>query len=708
MDEKRNDGGDEAGGTGARSHFIKEIVEEDLKTRKWDGRVATRFPPEPNGYLHIGHAKSICLNFGLALEYGGTCNLRYDDTNPETEDVEYVDSIEEDVRWLGFSWDDRLFFASSYFQKMYDFAERLILAGKAYVDSQTPEEIRRNRGDFNTPGVESPFRDRAVEENLDLFRRMKAGEFADGTLVLRAKIDMQSPNMNMRDPLVYRIRHVDHHRTKSAWCIYPMYDYAHPIEDSLEEITHSICTLEFENHRPLYDWVLRELGIFPSRQIEFARLALSYTVMSKRKLLLLVKNGHVSGWDDPRMPTICGLRRRGYPASAIRKFCERIGVAKRDGVVDVTLLEHAIREELNATSPRVMAVMNPLKVVIENYPAGQTEWFDAPFFPEEPEKGSRKVPFSRELWIERDDFREDPPKKWHRLAPGKEIRLRYACLVTCKDVIKNAAGEVVELRCAWDPESRGGTSPDGRKVLGTSHWVSAAHAVRAEVRQYDRLFLTEDPLDVPEGRDFLENLNPESLGVVKGCVVEPYLATAAPEARFQFERLGYFCADRYDTKDGAPVFNRTVTLKDSWARIEKNAPQTKISETKISPKPPEAAKAGTSFKAEEITIDDFAKLDLRAALVRKAETVEGADKLLRLEVDLGEGRLRQIFAGIRAAYPEPSALVGRTVIVVANLKPRKMKFGVSEGMVLAGVGPGDGRLCVAGFAGEALPGDKVS
>jgi glutaminyl-tRNA synthetase len=525
---------------------------------------------------------------------------------------------------------------------------------------------------------------------------MRAGEFADGAHLLRAKIDMQSPNMNMRDPPLFRIRHARHHRTADAWCVYPMYDYAHPIEDSLEEITHSICTLEFENHRPLYDWVLRELGIFPSQQIEFARLALSYTVMSKRKLLELVKKGHVQGWDDPRMPTICGLRRRGYTASSIRAFCERIGVAKRDGVVDVALLEHTVREDLNQSAPRVMAVLNPLKVVIENFPEGRVDWFDAPFHPEKPEMGSRKVPFCRELYIERDDFREDPPKKWHRLAPGREIRLRYACLISCRDVIRNAAGEVVELRCTWDPESSGGTSPDGRKVLGTSHWVSAAHAVPAEVRLYDRLFLAENPLDLPEGRQFTENMNPDSLQVIEGCLVEPCLADAAPESRYQFERLGYFCADRYDTAKGKPVFNRTVTLKDSWARIEKNAE----APPKPQPKP--------QPKADEITIDDFAKLDLRVAFVRKAETVEGADKLLRLEVDLGEGKLRQIFAGIRSAYPEPASLIGRKVIVVANLKPRKMRFGVSEGMILAGCGPDDCRMSVAGFEGEVLPGDKVS
>jgi glutaminyl-tRNA synthetase len=614
MENENKDGG-------ARGNFIKEIIDGDLRTRRWEGRVATRFPPEPNGYLHIGHAKSICLNFGLALEYGGTCNLRYDDTNPETEEEEYVGSIEDDVRWLGFSWDDGLYFASDYFQQMYDFAERLILKGKAYVDSLTPEQIRDYRGDFNTPGRPSPHRERAVEENLDLFRRMRSGELADGTLVLRAKIDVQSPNMNMRDPPLYRIRHARHHRTGDAWCIYPMYDYAHPIEDSLERITHSICTLEFENHRPLYDWVLRELGIFPSQQIEFARLALSYTVMSKRKLLKLVKDGRVKGWDDPRMPTICGLRRRGYTATAIRAFCERIGVAKRDGVVDVALLEHTVREDLNDTTPRVMAVLNPLKVVIENFPEGRVDLLDAPFHPERPEMGSREVPFSRELYIERDDFREDPPKKWHRLAPGREIRLRYACLISCRDVVRNAAGEVVELRCTWDPESSGGTSPDGRKVLGTSHWVSAAHAVPAEVRLYDRLFLAENPLDLPEGRQFTENMNPESLQVIEGCLVEPCLADAAPESRYQFERLGYFCADRYDTAKGKPVFNRTVTRKDSWARIEKNAETSPKS--KITPKqqPQAAAKADTSRGSDEITIDDFAKLDLRVAFVRKAEKI---------------------------------------------------------------------------------------
>jgi glutaminyl-tRNA synthetase len=551
----------------APGNFIEEIIEEDLRTNEHGGRVATRFPPEPNGYLHIGHAKSICLNFGLAAKYGGTCNLRFDDTNPTTEEVEYVESIKEDVRWLGFDWEDREYYASDYFDQLYAWAVELIQAGKAYVDSLSPEEIRKYRGSYYRAGQESPYRNRPVEENLALFERMRAGEFPEGSHVLRAKIDVNSPNMNLRDPPLYRIRHEAHHRTGTKWCIYPMYDFAHGQCDAIERITHSICTLEFEDHRPLYDWFIENLSV-PARpeQIEFARLNLTYTVLSKRKLLQLVDKGLVSGWDDPRMPTLSGLRRRGYTPEAIRAFCNRIGVARRDGVVDVALLEHALREDLNARCPRVMAVLRPLRLVLENYPEGQVEEIDAPYFPEEPEKGTRKVPFSRVLYVEREDFREEAPKKWHRLAPGAEVRLRYACLATCREVVKDpATGEVVELRCTWDPKSRGGDAPDGRKVRGTLHWVSAAHALEAEVRLYDRLFLKPHP---DEEGGFLEHLNPDSLQVMKACQIEPSLASAAPGDRIQFERLGYFCVDTRDSRPGAPVFNRTITLRDSWAKIE--------------------------------------------------------------------------------------------------------------------------------------------
>jgi glutaminyl-tRNA synthetase len=554
------------------ANFIQEMIDEDLRTGRYD-RVATRFPPEPNGYLHIGHAKSICLNFGLAAQYGGTCNLRFDDTNPSTEDVEYVQSITDDVRWLGFDWEDRLFYASDYFEQLYAFAVALVEKGRAYVDSQTTDEIRENRGNYYRPGVESPFRDRPVEENLDLLRRMRAGEFADGAHVLRAKIDMQHPNMNMRDPLLYRIRHATHHRTGDKWCIYPMYDFAHGQSDAIEGITHSICTLEFEDHRVLYEWLIEALELeHRPRQIEFARLNLSHTAMSKRKLLQLVEQGRVQGWDDPRMPTIAGLRRRGYTPAAIRAFAERIGLARNDSMVDVALLEHAIRQDLEQTAPRVMGVLRPLKVVIDNYPEGEVDELDAPYFPEDPSRGTRVVPFSRVVYIERDDFREDPPKKWFRLAPGREIRLRYACLITCVDVIKDEHGEVVELHCTWDPQSRGGNAPDGRKVKGTSHWVSAAHAIDAEARLYDRLFLKENPLDTSDGSDFLDHVNPDSLEVLTGCVVEPSLKGASPGSRYQFERLGYFCVDP-DSSAERPVFNRTVALRDSWAKIERTLQQ---------------------------------------------------------------------------------------------------------------------------------------
>jgi glutaminyl-tRNA synthetase len=544
--------------------FIRTIVADDVSAGKHAGRVATRFPPEPNGYLHIGHAKSICLNFGVAAEFGGTCNLRFDDTNPTKEDVEYVESIQEDVRWLGFDWHGEPLYASDYFETLYGYAVHLIMAGKAYVDSLSAEEIREYRGTLTEPGRESPYRDRPVAESLDLFARMRAGEFADGAHVLRARIDMASPNIVMRDPVLYRIRRAHHHRTGDAWCIYPMYDFAHPPSDAIEHITHSLCTLEFEEHRPLYDWLIANLPVpAQPRQIEFARLNLSYTIMSKRKLLTLVEEGHVSGWDDPRMPTIVGMRRRGYPSEAIRTFCERIGVAKRENLVDMALLEHAVREDLNKRAPRVMAVLRPLRVVIEDYPEAQTEEFEIGNNPEDPSAGTRAVPFSRVLYIERDDFMENPPKKFFRLAPGREVRLRGAYFIMCKEVVKDAAGEIVELRCTYDPATRGGDAADGRKVKATLHWVSAAHAADAEVRLYDRLFKSETPGDAG---DYLTDLNSASLEVVAGCKIEPSAASAPPATRYQFERLGYFCVDP-DSRPGFPVFNRTVSLKDSWARV---------------------------------------------------------------------------------------------------------------------------------------------
>ncbi len=553
------------------SNFIKNIIQEDIRSNRYGGRVHTRFPPEPNGYLHIGHAKSICLNFGLAAEFGGLCNLRFDDTNPTKEEEEYVNAIKEDVRWLGFDWEDREYYASDYFETLYEYAVKLIKASKAYVDDLSAEEIRRYRGTLTEPGKESPFRNRSVEENLELFERMRAGEFPDGARVLRAKIDMASSNLNMRDPVMYRILHATHHRTGNRWCIYPMYDFTHGQSDSIEGITHSICTLEFEDHRPLYDWFLDQLDIFHPRQIEFARLNLNYTVMSKRKLMALVAGGHVHGWDDPRMPTISGMRRRGYTPEAIRDFCDRIGVAKRDSTVDMALLEHCVREDLNRRAPRVMAVLNPLRVVIENYPADKVERLEAVNNPEDPAMGTRDVPFSRVLYIEREDFREDPPRKFFRLAPGREVRLRYAYFVRCVSVIKNpATGEVVELRCTYDPATRGGGAPDGRKVKATLHWVSAAHAVPIEVRLYDRLFRVPNPDDPKAGGDFTGLLNPHSLEVIPEAWGEPSLAQAAPGTRYQFERLGYFCVDRVDSTPGAPLFNRTVTLRDAWAKIQKS------------------------------------------------------------------------------------------------------------------------------------------
>src|SRR3954454_15842182 len=551
--------------------FVRRIVEDDLKTNKHYGRVATRFPPEPNGYLHIGHAKSICLNFGIAGEHTGTCNLRFDDTNPTKEDTEYVDAIKDDVAWLGFTWTAELY-ASDYFERLYQFAVELITRGHAYVDSLNAEQIRAYRGTLTEPGRNSPFRDRSADENRDLFARMRAGEFPDGAHVLRARIDMASPNLNMRDPALYRIRHASHHRTGDAWCIYPMYDFAHPLSDAIETITHSLCTLEYEDHRPLYDWLVDSLiaGDKP-RQYEFARLNLNYTVMSKRKLLQLVQHKHVSGWNDPRMPTISGLRRRGYTAEAVRDFCARIGVAKKENVIDMAQLEHSVREDLNRRAPRVMTVLRPLKVVLTNYPEGQIEELDVINNPEDASAGARKVPFSRELYIERDDFMEDPPKKFFRLSPGNEVRLRCAYFIRCTDVVKDDRGEIIELRCTYDPATRGGDAPDGRRVKATMHWVSAAHAVPAEVRLYDRLFSVEDPEGASEGKTFLDYLNPHSLEVLPGAQAEPSLAGAAPGTRVQFERLGYFCVD-IDSRPDALVFNRTVSLRDAWAKIAAKSP----------------------------------------------------------------------------------------------------------------------------------------
>jgi glutaminyl-tRNA synthetase len=547
--------------------FIREIIVSDREAGRHGGRVHTRFPPEPNGYLHIGHAKAICLNFGIAEEFDGRCNLRMDDTNPTKEDVEYVESIERDVAWLGFKWHGEVLYAADYFETMYEYAETLIRTDKAYVDDLTADEIREYRGTLTEPGKDSPYRNRPVEESLDLFRRMRAGEFPDGSRVLRAKIDMASGNINMRDPTIYRIRHASHHRTGDTWCIYPMYTYAHPIEDALEGITHSLCTLEFEDQRPFYDWVLESLQTeFRPQQIEFARLNLNYTVMSKRKLLQLVAEGHVSGWDDPRMPTISGLRRRGYTPESIRDFCDRIGITKKENVVDVALLEHCVREDLNKRAPRAMAVLRPLEVVIDNYPEGEVEYVDVGNNPEDAAAGTRKVPFSRVLYIEHDDFREDPPKKFYRLSPGREVRLRNAYFITCREVVKDDAGNVVRLFCTYDPATRGGHAPDGRKVKATLHWVSTAHAVDAEVRLYDRLFSVENPSD-EEGQDWKSFLNPNSLERLIGCKLEPSLAELTPGARVQFERLGYFCVD-LDSAPGALVFNRTVTLKDAWAKIE--------------------------------------------------------------------------------------------------------------------------------------------
>jgi glutaminyl-tRNA synthetase len=569
MDNTKESVGTTATDAAPPSDFIREAVADDLRNGRFGGRVHTRFPPEPNGYLHIGHAKAINIDFGIAEEFGGLYNLRFDDTNPVKEEVEYVDSIKEDIRWLGYDWEDREYYASDYFEQLYEWAVQLIKDGKAYIDSLSPEEIKEYRGAFGQPGKDSPYRNRSIEENLDLFERMRAGEFEDGAHVLRAKIDMASGNMHLRDPVMYRILHAIHHRTGDEWCIYPMYDWAHGQSDSIEGITHSLCDVFYEEHRPLYDWFLDQLGIYHPRQIEFARLNISYTVLSKRYLLQLVAEGHVRGWDDPRMPTIAGMRRRGYTPEAIRAFLSRIGVAKTESLVDIALLEHHLREDLNKRAPRVMAVLRPLRVVIENYPEDQVEEFEAINNPEDANMGTRKVPFSRVLYVERDDFREDPPRKWFRLAPGREVRLKHAYYITCVDVVKDEqTGEVIELRCTYDPESRGGGTPDGRKVRGTLHWVSATHALDAEARLYNHLFTEPVPGDVEEGDAWSTNLNPNSLEVLTGCKVEPSLASAEPGSRFQFLRTGYFCVDP-DSADDKIVFNRTVTLRDTWAKIEK-------------------------------------------------------------------------------------------------------------------------------------------
>jgi glutaminyl-tRNA synthetase len=692
-------------------NFIRDLIVRDQAAGRFEGRVATRFPPEPNGYLHIGHAKAICIDFGLAQEFGGTTNLRFDDTNPTTEDVEYVEAIQHDIRWLGFEWSS-LHYASDYFEELYQLAVKLIQKGKAYVDSSSEEQIRECRGDFYKKGKPTPYRERPIAESLDLFQRMRSGEFPEGAHVLRAKIDLETQNMNLRDPVLYRIRFAPHHRTGKAWCIYPMYDYAHPLSDAIEKITHSLCTLEFESHRPLYDWCIREAEVYPSQQTEFARLNLTYTVMSKRLLAEMVQKGVVSGWDDPRMPTLAGLRRRGYTPEAIRAFVERVGVAKTDSVADVGLLEHTLREDLNQRSPRVMAVLSPLKVVIENFPEGEVRELSAPLHPEDATLGSRTIPFSRVLYVEQEDFREEPPKDWFRLAPGREVRLRHACLIRCNEVVKDQSGRVIELRCSWDPESWGGTAADGRVVRGALHWVSEAHAVGAEVRLYDRLFSVESP-GTEEGKSFLDEINPESVVRVQTCRLEPYLAQAAASAgaRFQFERVGYFCVDP-DSARGKLVFNRTVGLRDTWAKLEAKAQKPKPVPPSKKPeeKPKKAAAAAPSAPPAEIGIEELGKVDLRVGIVREAEVVAEAQKLLRLMVDLGEGRLRQIFTGLRAYYPDAAALVGQRVVVVANLKPRQMKFGLSEGMILAaGGGERPHRIATFGSADDdPQPGDKIT
>jgi len=628
-----------------------------------------------------------------------------------------VESIKEDVRWLGFDWQDREFYASDYFEQLHEYAIQLIKDGKAYVCDLSANEIREYRGTLTEPGKTSPYRNRSVEENLDLFDRMRSGEFKDGSRVLRAKIDMASPNLNMRDPVIYRILHAEHHRTGNTWCIYPMYDFTHGQSDSIEGITHSICTLEFEDHRPLYNWFIDKLKIFHSQQIEFARLNLGYTVMSKRLLLQLIEEGYIPGWDDPRLPTISGLRRRGYTPESIRNFCERIGVAKRDSMVDIALLEYSVREDLNKRAPRVMGVLRPLRLVIDNYPENKVEELEAINNPEDPSMGTRKIPFSRVLYIEQDDFREVPPKKFFRLAPGREVRLRYAYFIKCVDVIKDKqTGEVVELHCTYDPKTRGGDSPDGRKVKATLHWVSEAHSLNAEVRLYDHLFLKANPTDEKDGADFKTYLNPNSLETLTSCHVESTLKGATPSSRYQFERLGYFCIDPIDSSDGTLVFNRTVTLRDTWAKIQKVGKETTEVHEEVRKDskpsrqeeiPPLSDKRDNLTPIDqETTIADFSKIDMRVAVIREASLVEGSKKLIRLMVDLGEGRLRQTFAGVRSTYPNPEELIGKKVIIVANLRPRQMKFGLSEGMLLSG---GDSEHpCLTTFDGNPLPGDKVS
>ncbi len=681
-------------------NFIEAIVEADNASGKWKGRVHTRFPPEPNGYLHVGHAKSIVLNSGLARAFGGKFNLRFDDTNPAKEEQEYVDSIINDVKWLGGDFGDRLFYASDYFEQMYAWAQQLIRAGKAFVCDLTPAQMAEYRGDFQVPGRNSPFRDRSVEENLALFARMRAGEFDAGAKTLRAKIDMASGNINLRDPVMYRIVKAEHHRQGTTWCIYPSYDWAHGNEDSLEGITHSICTLEFENHRPLYDWFLEQLGVHHPQQIEFAKLQLTYTVLSKRNLLHLVKEGHVRGWDDPRMPTIAGMRRRGFTSEGLRAFCEEVGVTKTESVIDVGRLENAIRDHLNRTAPRRMAVVDPVKVVLTNYPEGQVEQVSVQNNPEDEAAGTRLVPFSRELYIERDDFLEDPPKKFFRLGPGREVRLRGAYFVTCTNVVKDAKGTVVELHCTFDPASKGGNSPDGRKVKGTIHWVSAAHAVTAEVRLYDRLFAAEFPGKAHEGAEypFLKDLNAASLEVRGNAKLEPSLSSAGVGERFQFERLGYFVVD-LDAKPGALVFNRTVALKDTWAKEVAEQPPAPAPAKPAKEKKAEAPAAAPS----EIEFGDFAKVQLKAGKVLAAEKVEKADKLLKLTVDLGEAAPRTIVSGIAEAFA-PEALAGRMVVVVVNLKPRALKGIESQGMILAA---GSGKTLSLISPGAVAPGSEV-
>ena len=693
-----------------RSNFIRHIIDNDLEEGKHE-TIVTRFPPEPNGYLHIGHAKAICLNFGLGKDYQGRTHLRFDDTNPEKEEIEYVESIKKDIQWLGWDWGENLFYASDYFEKLYDYGVELIKLNKAFICSLNAEQMNEYRGSLTEPGKPSPDRDRPIEESLDIFARMRKGEFPDGKYTLRAKIDMASPNVHLRDPVIYRIRHVEHWRTGNKWCIYPMYDYTHCISDALEGITHSLCSLEFEVHRPLYDWVLDNITIdCHPRQIEFARLNLNFTVMSKRKLLQLVKEGHVNGWDDPRMPTLAGLRRRGYTPSSIRNFCEEIGMAKADSVVDIGMLESCIRNDLNTTTKRVMAVLDPLKVTITNYPEGQVEELEAPYFPDDPPKfGDRKVPFGKTLYIERDDFQEKPMKKFFRLAPGKEVRLRWAYFLTCNEVVKDDEGNIIELLCTYDPETKGGNAPDGRKVKGTIHWVSAEHSLPAEVRLYDRLF--DDPAPDSGKKDFLQFINKDSLHLLKSCRVERSLADVEPGTRFQFERKGYFIADAIDCKADGLVFNRIVTLKDSWTRMMKQKAkeqQQKLQQQKQQQKQAkkkEKKKKGPPETPAEITFDDFWKVKLVVAKVLSCEKVEGADKLLKVELDAGEEGKPTVCAGL-APYYKAEELVGRTVIWVGNLAPRKMRGVMSQGMIMATDTP-DGAAKLVEPSPEAKIGSRI-